>query len=101
MAEQDIIAHLIDVEREASELLGDAQRENENRKNAAREKAERTYRESFAETLRALDAELAKAKAACDARRDAEYTAYSASLDALPRDTRAFDASFDSFLAGA
>jgi len=101
MAEQDIIAHLIDVEREASELLGDAQKENEIRKNAAREKAERAYRESYAETLRELEAELGRGKTSCDARRDAEYAAYSGALAALPRDIEAFNKVFDSFVAGA
>jgi vacuolar-type H+-ATPase subunit H len=100
MAEQDIIAHLIDVEREASELLGDAQKENESRKNAAREKAERAYRDSYAETLHELDVELDKAKALCDARRDAEYASYSDGLASLPRDTVAFNETFDSFMAG-
>jgi len=101
MAEQDIIAHLIDVEREASELLGDAQKENEKRKNAAREKAERAYRESYSESLRGLEATLREGKAACDARRDAEYAAYTERLSAIPRDLASFNKTFDSFVAGA
>lgn len=44
MIEQDVIGHLIDVERLASDLLLEAQTEADKRKAVAKEAAEQNYR---------------------------------------------------------
>lgn len=101
MGEQDVIGHLLDVEKQASDLLLDARTEADRRKSVAREKADGDYRAAYTALVSSLDETYEKGRAACDEARDREYAAFSAHLDSLPRDRAAFNSWLDSFFFGA
>lgn len=96
MDEQNVIDHLLDVEKQAASLLSDARNEVDKRKTAAREKADSDYRAAYADSIASLDENYEKERKACDDARDREYAAFSAHLDSLPRDRSAFNSWLDS-----
>ena len=57
--EQDVIGHLIDVERLAYDLLLDAQKEADRRKAGAKEQAERVFRSEYEKIISQLESEKA------------------------------------------
>jgi hypothetical protein len=90
MVEQDVIGHLIDVERLASDLMMDAQAEADRRKAEAKEKAERLYLSEYEKTVGTLEASFAESKKKCDVARDDEYAKFARYLDSLKLDKDAF-----------
>lgn len=100
MIEQDVIGHLIDVERLAYDLLLDAQTEADKRKAAAREQAEQQYRASYEKIILDLDAEDARERKLCDESREREYEAFDARLNSISQDRTAFNDYLDSVYPG-
>lgn len=90
MVEQDVIGHLIDVERLASDLMMDAQTEADRRKAEAKEKAERLYLSEYEKTIGSLEASFAASKKQCDGARDEEYARFATYLDSLKLDKNSF-----------
>lgn len=100
MIEQDVIGHLIDVERLAYDLLLDAQTEADKRKAAAREQADQQYRASYEKIILDLDAEEASERKLCDGSREREYEAFNAHLNSISQDRTAFNDYLDSVYPG-
>lgn len=100
MVEQDVIAHLIDVERLAYDLLLDAQKEADTRKAAAKEYAENEYRTAYDQIITALETAFEHAKKTCDTSRNAEYDSFSMYLDQKTINTLEFNQYLDSLFFG-
>ncbi len=100
MIEQDVIGHLIDVERLAYDLLLDAQTEADKRKSAAREQAEQRYHAAYEKIISDLDAEDARERKECDGAREREYEAFTAHLNSINQDRTAFNDYLDSVYPG-
>lgn len=101
LMEQDVIGHLIDVERSAFDLMMDAQNEADKRKTAAREEAEQKFRSAYEAIVAELETGLDKQKRDCDASRDTEYAELQARLEAIEQDRGAFSGYLDSLFPGA
>lgn len=100
MVEQDVIGHLIDVERLASDMMLDAQAEADRRKAEAKEKAERLYLAEYEKVVASLEASWAESVKRCDAARDEEYANFARYLDSLKIDKNAFAAYLDKLCFG-
>ncbi len=100
LIEQDVIGHLIDVERLAYEMLLDAETESDKRKAAAKEIAELEYRASYEKIITRLESEQIDGRKLCDNSRDLEYTAFNNHLDSIQKDQSAFSAYLDSVFFG-
>lgn len=100
MSEQDVIGHLIDVERLAYDLLLEAQTEADKRKAAAKEAAELEYR-SLCQAISA-ESETAcnRAKLETDEARTKEYANFTSFLENTRIDRTSFDAYLDSVFSG-
>ncbi len=98
--EQDVIGHLIDVERSAFDMMMDAQNEADKRKTAAREEAEQKFRTAYESIIADLESSLEKQKKECDAAREAEYAELKERLEAIQQDRSAFSEYLDSLFPG-
>lgn len=92
---QDVIGHLMDVEREAASLLADAQKEADRRKTLQSEASSRSFKESYEEFIAGQELQLAATKAEIDRARDEELAGFQKRIESLPLDT----ASFEKYLA--
>jgi len=92
MVEQDVIGHLIDVERLAHDLLLEAETEADRRKKAARENAEKAYRAAAESIMQSMDASFAEACLACDERQKREFDVFNERLESIKKDRTAFNA---------
>jgi len=100
VVEQDVIGHLIDVERLASDLLLDAQTEVDRRKAIAKETAERAYLTAYEQIIAELEESSAAGKKECDASRERDYAAFNDHLASIHKDQAAFKACLDSIFFG-
>jgi len=98
--EQDVIGHLIDVERLAYDLLLEAQTEADKRKAAAKEAAGQEYRSSCERILTALEESFTEERRKCDESRMREYERYDTLLESTVKDRTSFDAYLDSVCSG-
>lgn len=98
--EQDVIGHLIDVERSAFDMMMDAQNEADKRKTAAREEAEYKFRLEYEKIIKELETSLEEEKKKCDAEQEAEYTALASRLSAVTLDKKAFSDHLESLFNG-
>lgn len=94
--EQDVITHLIDVERQASDLLLEAQTEADSRVMAAKEQAEKDYRVAYEKIINDLDASLAAEQKKIEQARNDQNTEYNSRLEAVKKDYSMFSALLDS-----
>jgi vacuolar-type H+-ATPase subunit H len=99
--EQDVIGHLIDVERLAYDLLLDAQTEADKRKNTAKEEAETRFRNAYEELLAHLDAELTRERSVCNESRESDLADFNAHLSSITLDRKAFNDYLDSLYTGS
>lgn len=100
MMEQDVIGHLIDIERLAYDLLIDAENEVNRRKAQAKEESERDFRLEYDTIVSNLEANLVKAKSEIDEQRNSQFTAYTSSLRTIPQDRQAFYSYLDTVVNG-
>ena len=100
MIEQDVIGHLIDVERQAYDLLLDAQTEADRRKATAKEQAEKAYRAAYEQLVGELELALSEGKKQCDASRDREYDDFRNHLRSIRQDRTSFNSYLDSLYSG-
>jgi vacuolar-type H+-ATPase subunit H len=100
MIEQDVIGHLIDVERLASDMLLDAQAEADRRKAAAKERAEAEYLKAYESLVASLESSFKAATREKDESRDRAYAAFDAEIASVPRDPAAFASYLDGVLFG-
>jgi hypothetical protein len=100
MVEQDVIGHLMDVERLASDLLAEAHKEADRRKAEAKEQAERKFLSEYEKIIAVLESSHADEKAEIDNKRDREYSGYAEYLSSKNRDQAALNAWLDAFFAG-
>lgn len=101
MIEQDVIGHLMDVERLASDLLLDAQSEADARKASAREKADQEYRIGYERIVSELEQRLSDGRASLDESRDREFSEFASRLDSIRQDRASFNAYLDSLYSGS
>ena len=97
MIDQDIIGHLIDVERQAYDLLLDAESEADKRKAKANEDAELSFRASYALLIEQLEESFLAGKQQCDNSKNDEFTAFDLRLASMNKDPDAFNKYLDSF----
>jgi len=97
---QDVIGHLMNVEREASSLLVDAQTEADRRKAVVAEESSKKFKEAHERLVTALESELETAKHGVDDVRKAELDAFQSRIEAIPRDQASFARYLDSVFAG-
>ena len=71
--EQNVLGHLMDVEREASSLALDAQAEADRRRNEAKQQADADFRARHEDLIRGLDAWYDAEKKKTDAALESEY----------------------------
>ncbi|HPO02687.1 MAG TPA: hypothetical protein PL077_05030 [Treponemataceae bacterium] len=100
MVAQDVIGHLIDVERLAYDLLLDAQTEADRRKAAAKEKADAEFKAAYEQIISRLEEELKREKKACDDRLSSEYSRFDSELTSIPKDYLSMAAYLESVTAG-
>lgn len=100
MIEQDVIGHLIDVERLAYDLLLDAETEADKRKTAAKAHAELEFRSFYDQIITKLENAYTEDQLACNTARDAEYTRFNQHLDSIKTDFPAFNTYLNSVLFG-
>ncbi len=100
MIEQDVIGHLIDVERLAYDLLLDAQQEADKRKAIAKEQAETEFRSAYEQIVAALETQFLADKQACEDEREQEYSQYAQQLLSINRDTANFNAFLETYFSG-
>jgi len=100
VSEQDVIGHLIDVERLAYDLLLEAQTEADKRQAAAREAAEQEYRSACQKISVETEAAYDGAKREIDESRKREFAGFSSFLENTLIDRTSFDAYLDSVYSG-
>jgi len=100
MVEEDVISHLIDVERLASDLLLDAQTEADTRKASALERSETEYLLKYKNLVSRLELNYSNVIKKLDSDRDEEYKSYKLHLSSLTKDQSAFNAYLDSLFFG-
>lgn len=100
MIAQDVISHLIDVERLAYDLLLDAQTEADRRKAVAKEKADQEYRSAYEKIITQMEIQLEEGKKTCDLARDAEFSEFDTYLSAISKSQSSFAAYLDSLYVG-
>lgn len=98
---QDVIGHLMDVEREASSLIKDAHIESDRRKTAANEEASKKFKDAYDTLMAELDAALASGMKAVDLKRESELAAYQSRIEGLPQDRSSFNSFLDSYFSKA
>ncbi|HHU35939.1 MAG TPA: hypothetical protein GXZ47_01785 [Treponema sp.] len=99
--DQDVIGHLIDVERSAFDMMMDAQTEADKRKTTAREEAEKQFRTAHESIVKEQEAALAKEKQHCNNAREQEYNEIAERLSAIEQDGKAFNTYLDSLFLGS
>ncbi len=97
---QDVIGHLMSVEREATSLLADAQNEADRRKAAATDESSKKYKEAWESLVGELESGLEAEKRKIDERREREMAEYQKRIEALPRDEASFGVYLDSVFSG-
>jgi hypothetical protein len=100
VVEQDVIGHLIGVERAASDLLLDAQREADKRKGEAKARAESNFLAGYENIVSGLEDEYEANRKSCDSARVQEYARYNALLDSIPLNRKALSRFLDSVALG-
>lgn len=100
MAEQeaDVINHLLQIERAASEILAQAHDEAEKRISAAKTKADQDFKAQYDAIIAAEEARYASETAAVSQSYDADITAYKEKIAASPKDSSSFNKLLDSVL---
>jgi len=100
VGEQDVIGHLIDVERLAYDLLLEAQTEADKRQAAAKEAAEQAYRSACQKISAESETACDGAKREIDESRTREFASFAAFLENTRIDRTSFDAYLDSVYSG-
>lgn len=100
MIEQDVIGHLLDVEKLAYDILLEAQSVADVKKAKAKDAAELAYRASYEIIIKKLEDEENEGKKRCDDARNKEYEAFHTYLSSLKKDQPAFSQYLDSLLFG-
>jgi vacuolar-type H+-ATPase subunit H len=100
MENQEVIGHLLDVERQASELIRDAQTEADRRKALAVEAADAEFRAAYAALIGELEAQYAADRSEIDEGRARILREYEASLAAVRRDGDGFGRYVSSLYTG-
>jgi len=103
MAEQEInvIGHLLDVEKDASALVSDAQVESAKRVAAAHAQADAEYKKQYDTLISSLDARYATSSKETTQKHDEALNTYKGDTEKMPRDTEAFNKLLDSVLFSA
>ncbi len=101
MTEPDVISHLIDVERLASDLLTEAQKEADRRKTDAKESAERLFLEGYGKIVSGLERKFSEDRKAIELSRDAARDEYAKALAATSLDQQNINAYLDSYFTEA
>ena len=100
MIEQDVIAHLIDVERLAYDLLLDAQTEADKRTATAKEKADQEYKLAYEKIISKMESKLAEGKQASDKALETEFAEFDSYLSSITKSQPSFTTYLNSLYAG-
>lgn len=97
-AEIDVIAHLLEVEKEAATLVLDAQKKADEKIADARFKADEEFRERYSLVLSGIEKEFEQKKKDVEKKCAADLESYEAELKAAAKDEDAFFAQMDAIL---
>ncbi|ULQ60359.1 hypothetical protein K7I13_03355 [Brucepastera parasyntrophica] len=100
MIEQDVIGHLIDVERLASDLLLDAQTEADKRRKAAKDAADLEYQTAYAKIISEMESSYESEKQKTDSEKEASFKSYQSDLEKIPQNYQDFTAFLNSLFPG-
>ncbi len=98
-AEINVIAHLLEVEQEASSLIQGAQAEADRRVSAARAQADAEYKRKYDEMIGKLDADYRNKIDGIAAAYDRAGKSYQAAVEKTARNNAAFTAALENILA--
>ena len=96
--EVDIIEHLLEVERESSQMILDARLEADKIIAESRARAETSFKEQYDSILKNLEQKEASAKEEISKRHEAQFSEYKQGLDAAEKDEKAFRSLLDTLL---
>ena len=99
MAEEvDIIQHLINIEKDAAQMLSDAKVQADKKIAEARFEAENSFKEKYAEVSKRLSAEEESEKKECDTSHAEVVRQYKDKLSSTAKDVKAFNSLLDELL---
>lgn len=96
--EVDIIEHLLEVERESSQMILDARQEADKIIAESRARAETSFKEQYDSILKDLEQKEASAKEEISKRHEEQLSEYKKSLASAEKDEKAFRSLLDSLL---
>jgi cell division septum initiation protein DivIVA len=99
MENKDVFRHLVGVEREAADLVGEAQKESDRLIDEAKRAGVEAYKTAYESKLKILEAELKEKKEALVAAHDRSVADYEKGLESLAESPEAFSAFVDSLLS--
>lgn len=97
---QDVIGHLMGIEREAASLLSDAQAEADRRKTAASEESSKKFKEAYEKLVTAFESELKSGMQSVDKTRADLLSSYQTRIEAIPQYPESFNSFLDSVFSG-
>lgn len=101
VVEQDVIGHLMDVERLACDLLLDAQTEADKRKIAAKEQAEKNFLAQYEQSLAVFEEKFLQDRTACETQREQELAQFDALLSDISPDRVSFNTYLEHYFFGS
>ena len=96
--EIDAIEHLINVEKDASVMMDDAQKEADSRISKARSLSESQFKEGYDKIVAEVEAEEKKAKTAAAEKHDKDLALYKEQLESCKTDLSSFNSFMDSLV---
>lgn len=91
MEDKNVIEHLFDVERQAAELMADAQKEYDKRIAAVREKANTLYKESYEKIVKEEEEKFSSECKKCDSEYNSAIESYRAEVASWKQNKEAFN----------
>ncbi|CEM60797.1 hypothetical protein DWQ65_05940 [Treponema phagedenis] len=98
--DNEILSHLIDIEKQAASLLSDSETEAEKKLATAKFAAEEEKKKIYNEIVAEQEAQFEAQKKIIDEKKQHAYDKIHSDLTSLKRDTAAFTAFLDSYFLG-
>ena len=100
MGETDVIGHLIDIEREASEILFDAQEKSDATVSTAKSEAEADFKSGYEEIVKECESSYEVSRGKITEEYDDLLKKFEEKIKSAPKDTSGFNSLLDDLLFG-
>ena len=100
MGETDVIGHLIDIEREASEVLFDAQEKSDATVSAAKSEAESEFKSGYEAIVKEFEDSYDKSRGRITDEYDDLLKKFEEKIKSAPKDNSGFNSLLDDLLFG-